>query len=61
VSVSRTLIPVDPRGKDERMTNQRSINLAISARGLEALRSVDPSLGAADDDLINRVQLNIAS
>jgi hypothetical protein len=61
VSVSRTLIPVDARGKDERMTNQRSINLAISARGLEALRSVDPSLGAADDDLINRVQLNIAS
>jgi hypothetical protein len=27
------------------MTNLRSINLAISARGLEALRSVDPTLG----------------
>lgn len=35
----------DPRGKDERITNLRSINLAISSRGLEALRSVDPSLG----------------
>ena len=40
----------DPRGKDERITNLRSINLAISSRGLEAMRSVDPSLGmfAAD-------------
>jgi kynurenine 3-monooxygenase len=36
---------VDPRGKDTAMTNLRSINLAISARGLEALRSVDPTLG----------------
>jgi kynurenine 3-monooxygenase len=35
----------DPRGKSEAITNLRSINLAISARGLEALRSVDPSLG----------------
>ncbi|ORY32327.1 kynurenine 3-monooxygenase [Naematelia encephala] len=34
----------DPRGKDTRITNLRSINLAISSRGLEALRSVDPSL-----------------
>ena len=35
----------DPRGKDTAITNLRSINLAISARGLEALRSVDPTLG----------------
>lgn len=35
----------DPRGKSTAMTNLRSINLAISARGLEALRSVDPTLG----------------
>ncbi|OCF33318.1 kynurenine 3-monooxygenase [Kwoniella heveanensis BCC8398] len=34
----------DPRGKDTAPSNLRSINLAISARGLEALRSVDPSL-----------------
>jgi len=34
----------DPRGKNEAITNLRSINLAISSRGLEALRSVDPSL-----------------
>ncbi|WWC86089.1 kynurenine 3-monooxygenase [Kwoniella dendrophila CBS 6074] len=34
----------DPRGKDAAPSNLRSINLAISARGLEALRSVDPSL-----------------
>jgi hypothetical protein len=27
------------------MANLRSINLNISSRGLEALRSVDPSLG----------------
>ncbi|WVQ85327.1 kynurenine 3-monooxygenase [Cryptococcus sp. DSM 104549] len=34
----------DPRGQDAAPSNLRSINLAISARGLEALRSVDPSL-----------------
>ncbi|WVQ97129.1 kynurenine 3-monooxygenase [Kwoniella sp. CBS 9459] len=34
----------DPRGKDTAPSNLRSINLAISSRGLEALRSVDPSL-----------------
>ncbi|KAK4687295.1 kynurenine 3-monooxygenase, partial [Tremellales sp. Uapishka_1] len=34
----------DPRDQDIGATNLRSINLAISARGLEALRSVDPSL-----------------
>ncbi|WWC58433.1 kynurenine 3-monooxygenase [Kwoniella dejecticola CBS 10117] len=34
----------DPRGKNAAPSNLRSINLAISARGLEALRSVDPSL-----------------
>ncbi|WVQ62370.1 kynurenine 3-monooxygenase [Kwoniella botswanensis] len=34
----------DPRGKDAAPSNLRSINLAISSRGLEALRSVDPSL-----------------
>ncbi|WWD17975.1 kynurenine 3-monooxygenase [Kwoniella shandongensis] len=34
----------DPRGKDSAPSNLRSINLAISSRGLEALRSVDPSL-----------------
>ncbi|WVR05750.1 kynurenine 3-monooxygenase [Kwoniella sp. DSM 27419] len=34
----------DPRGIDAAPSNLRSINLAISARGLEALRSVDPSL-----------------
>ena len=39
----------DPRGKDEKITNLRSINLAISSRGLEALRSVDPSLGMLHD------------
>ena len=38
-------LSTDPRGKDEAMTNLRSINLAISSRGLESLRSVDPSLG----------------
>ena len=37
--------PPDPRGQDVSFTNLRSINLAISSRGLEALRSVDPSLG----------------
>ena len=42
----RALNATDPRGQDaEKMTNLRSINLNISARGLEALRSVDPSLG----------------
>lgn len=35
----------DPRGKEISYVNQRSINLNISNRGLEALRSVDPSLG----------------
>jgi len=39
------LTPADPRGQSTLMTNLRSINLAISARGLEALRSVDPTLG----------------
>ncbi|KAJ9110781.1 kynurenine 3-monooxygenase, mitochondrial precursor [Naganishia adeliensis] len=34
----------DPRGTDMTPANLRSINLAISSRGLEALRSVDPSL-----------------
>ncbi|ORX35971.1 hypothetical protein BD324DRAFT_629714 [Kockovaella imperatae] len=34
----------DPRHKDIALSNLRSINLAISARGIEALRSVDPSL-----------------
>lgn len=36
---------VDPRGQSAAITNLRSINLALSARGLAALRSVDPSLG----------------
>ncbi|KAJ9119695.1 hypothetical protein QFC22_003405 [Naganishia vaughanmartiniae] len=36
----------DPRGTDVSPANLRSINLAISSRGLEALKSVDPSLGA---------------
>jgi kynurenine 3-monooxygenase len=35
----------DPRGTDVSPANLRSINLAISSRGLEALKSVDPSLG----------------
>lgn len=35
----------DPRWKSSQMANLRSINLNISSRGLEALRSVDPSLG----------------
>ncbi|RXK35051.1 kynurenine 3-monooxygenase [Tremella mesenterica] len=35
----------DPRGMEaSKMTNLRSINLNISARGLEAMRSVDPTL-----------------
>ncbi|OWZ49291.1 kynurenine 3-monooxygenase [Cryptococcus neoformans A2-102-5] len=34
----------DPRGQDAAPSNLRSINLAISSRGLEALRSVDPSI-----------------
>ncbi|KAJ9110477.1 hypothetical protein QFC19_001603 [Naganishia cerealis] len=34
----------DPRGTDVSPANLRSINLAISSRGLEALKSVDPSL-----------------
>lgn len=35
---------IDPRGQDAAPSNLRSINLAISSRGLEALRSVDPSI-----------------
>ena len=38
-------VDIDPRGQDIAATNLRSINLAISSRGIEALRSVDPSLG----------------
>jgi kynurenine 3-monooxygenase len=45
LSVCALLILADPRGQSTLMTNLRSINLAISARGLEALRSVDPTLG----------------
>ena len=46
VQVEGALNATDPRGQDaEKMSNLRSINLNISARGLEALRSVDPSLG----------------
>jgi len=44
-SVVTLLTSTDPRGQSALMTNLRSINLAISARGLEALRSVDPTLG----------------
>jgi len=44
-SVFTMLTSKDPRGQSTLMTNLRSINLAISARGLEALRSVDPTLG----------------
>lgn len=36
---------LDPRAADVSPFTLRSINLAISARGLAALRSVDPSLG----------------
>jgi kynurenine 3-monooxygenase len=45
LSVYALLTATDPRGQSTLMTNLRSINLAISARGLEALRSVDPTLG----------------
>jgi kynurenine 3-monooxygenase len=45
LSVCALLTLADPRGQSTLMTNLRSINLAISARGLEALRSVDPTLG----------------
>ena len=45
LSVVTLLTSADPRGQSTLMTNLRSINLAISARGLEALRSVDPTLG----------------
>jgi kynurenine 3-monooxygenase len=45
LSIVALLTSTDPRGKSTTMTNLRSINLAISARGLEALRSVDPTLG----------------
>jgi len=45
LSVCPLLTLADPRGQSTLMTNLRSINLAISARGLEALRSVDPTLG----------------
>jgi len=34
----------DPRKESTHPSNLRSINLAISARGITALRSVDPSL-----------------
>ena len=37
----------DPRAADVSPFTLRSINLAISARGLAALRSVDPSLGSS--------------
>jgi len=35
---------VDPRKESLHPNNLRSINLAISARGITALRSVDPAL-----------------
>lgn len=38
------MVTIDPRCQDAAPSNLRSINLAISSRGLEALRSVDPTI-----------------
>ncbi|WVN85862.1 kynurenine 3-monooxygenase [Cryptococcus depauperatus CBS 7841] len=45
----------DPRDKNAAPSNLRSINLAISSRGLEALRSVDPTF--VDDFLQEAVPM----
>lgn len=49
------LMPLDPRGQPINHSNLRSINLAISSRGVEALKAVDPSL--ADQFLAEAVPM----